>query len=208
MRLKTSFLCGAASAAPLKLNKTLNKGLAHYSGMKNADAQGGGMHAEPVNWAKVVWETLVTLSLIAIIILLIIEFFFHPDEKLLEKMHIVDIFALSFLFVELAYDFYRAENKVKFVKKEWLLILSFLPFGMMLRVAQLFRSTRVIKLLSTVWARVATLFRFEQTSVKTAQSAVHATKVGRVIRPAAQVFGRGGKAKEQAKAKEKGEKKK
>ncbi|MBU0662576.1 hypothetical protein KJ891_03865, partial [Candidatus Micrarchaeota archaeon] len=100
-----------------------------------------GMQTAPVNWAKVVWETLVTLSLIAIVILLIMEFFFHPDEKLLEKMHIVDIFALSFLFVELAYDFYRAEDKVKFVKKEWLLIISFLPFGMLLRVAQLFRST-------------------------------------------------------------------
>lgn len=160
-----------------------------------------GMQTAPVNWAKVVWETLVTLSLIAIVILLIMEFFFHPDEKLLEKMHIVDIFALSFLFVELAYDFYRAEDKVKFVKKEWLLIISFLPFGMLLRVAQLFRSTRVITLLGGLWARVAVFFRFEQTSVKTAQGAVHATKVGRVIRPVAQVFDRGGKAKEKEKKK-------
>lgn len=136
--------------------------------------------------AKMIWDTLITLSLIIIIIALIVEFFFHPDHHTLELIHTLDVIALSFLFVELVYDFHKAEDKKKFLMREWLLIISFLPFGTILRLTRVFKASRVVKLLSSVWARVAKLFRLEQAGVKTAQSTVHATKITKALRPAAQ----------------------
>jgi hypothetical protein len=142
------------------------------------------------NWAKLLWDLLLTLSLIFIIVALIVEFFFHLDEKTLKLVHDIDIFALSFLFVELAYDFYKAEDKKKFVTKEWLLILSFLPFGTIFRIGRIFKASRVVKFLSGAWARILRLVRLESVGLKTAQSAVHVSKVSRVMRPIAEIFRR------------------
>ena len=117
--------------------------------------------------AKMIWDTLITISLVIIIVALIIEFFFHPDVHTLELLHTLDVIALSFLFVELVYDFYNAEDKKKFVTKEWLLILSFMPFGTVLRFSRILRLSKVLK-------------------IESIQSLVHATKITRVTRPVAQ----------------------
>ena len=140
------------------------------------------------NFAKNTWDLLLTLSLIFIILALILEFFFRPDKKTLELVHTIDIFALSFLFVELAYDFYKAEDKKKFVTKEWLLILSFLPFGTIFRLGRIFKGTRAIKTLSNIWARLAGLLKLESVGVKTAQSTVHVTRASRILRPIAEIL--------------------
>tara|TARA_Y100000310_G_scaffold345828_1_gene470719 strand:+ start:10389 stop:10940 length:552 start_codon:yes stop_codon:yes gene_type:complete len=141
-----------------------------------------------VNWAKNLWDLLLTLSLIFIIVALIAEFFFHLDEKTLKLIHDIDVFALSFLFVELAYDFHKAEDKKKFVTKEWLLILSFLPFGTIFRLGRVFKASRVVKFASSAWTRILRLIRLESVGVKTAQSTVHASKVSRIMRPIAEIF--------------------
>lgn len=141
-------------------------------------------------WLKMLWDTLISVSLAIIVIALIVEFFFHPGPQTLELIHTLDVIALSFLFTELVYDFYKAENKQKFVTKEWLLIISFLPFGTILRLTRIFRASRVIKFLSRVWARITRVFRAEVVGVKGVQAAVHVSKVapkaGKAIRPIAQ----------------------
>lgn len=140
------------------------------------------------NIPKLVWDSLISFSLVFIIISLIIEFFFHPEKQVLELLHTIDIFAVSFLLVELAYDFYKAEDKKKFVKKEWILILSFLPFGTIFRLGRIFRSSRLIGYMSKIWGRLSKFLRIEKVGIKTAQSAVHASKVGRITRPIAQII--------------------
>lgn len=140
------------------------------------------------NIAKNLWDLLLTLSLIFIILALILEFFFHPDKKTLELIHTIDIFALSFLFVELVYDFHKAEDKKKFVTKEWLLILSFLPFGTVFRLGRIFKASRVVKFLSGSWARILRLVRLESVGVKTAQSTVHVARASRIMRPIAEIL--------------------
>jgi len=140
------------------------------------------------SWAKNLWDLLLTLSLIFIIVALVVEFFFHVDGKTLKLIHDIDVFALSFLFVELAYDFYRAEDKKKFVTKEWLLILSFLPFGTIFRIGRAFKASRVIKFLSGTWAGILRLLRLESIGLKTAQSAVHISRTSRIMRPIAQIL--------------------
>ncbi|MCK4883384.1 MAG: hypothetical protein KAS30_00805, partial [Candidatus Diapherotrites archaeon] len=109
-------------------------------------------------------------------------------EKTLKLIHNIDVFALSFLFVELAYDFYKAEDKKKFVTKEWLLILSFLPFGTIFRIGRIFKASRAAKVLSSVWARVLGLLKLESIGLKTAQSTVHISKASRIMRPIAEVL--------------------
>ncbi len=143
--------------------------------------------------AKLLWDTLITMSLIVIIYALLAEFFFHPPEYELELLHNLEIVALSFLFVELAYDFYKAKDKKNFVRREWLLIISFLPFGTIFRLMRFVRASRVVQALSSATGRLARALRIESVGVKSAQGAVHASKVGRflpklgrAIRPIAQ----------------------
>ncbi|MFH1239701.1 MAG: hypothetical protein V1672_00625 [Candidatus Diapherotrites archaeon] len=140
------------------------------------------------SWAKNLWDLVLLLSLIFIIVALVVEFFFHVDEKTLKLIHNIDVLALSFLFVELAYDFYRAEDKKKFVTKEWLLILSFLPFGTIFRIGRIFKASRVVTFLSSAGTRIVRLLRLESVGLKTAQSTVHISRASRIMRPIAQIL--------------------
>lgn len=138
------------------------------------------------NWAKLLWDTLVTISLVVIVVALIIEFLMHPSPRTLEIVHAIDTVALVFLFVDLLHEFYLAEDKKNFVTREWLLIISFLPFGTIFRLGSIFRASRVVKAVSSVWASFLKLIRLEGVGVKAAQSAVHATKLSKLLRPVAQ----------------------
>ncbi|MBU0635925.1 hypothetical protein KKE06_02775 [Candidatus Micrarchaeota archaeon] len=140
------------------------------------------------NWAKNLWNLILTLSLIFIILALLIEFFFQVDEKTLWLIHIIDIFALSFLFMELVYDFYRVEDKKKFVTKEWLLILSFLPFGAIFRVGRVLKASRAVKFLSGAGTRILRFLRLESIGLKAAQSTVHISRASRILRPIAEIL--------------------
>lgn len=156
-----------------------------------------------MNYAKWLWDTLTGISLIVIIIALVIEFFFHPDKHTMEIVHMFDITALSFLFVELVNDFNHAENKRKFVTREWLLIISFLPLGTMIRAGRVFQGSRAVVFASRIWGRLAELLRIEGVGVKTTQSLIHASKIGRVLRPVAEILSLKNKQAEELRARRK-----
>ncbi|PIN85535.1 MAG: hypothetical protein COV47_01635 [Candidatus Diapherotrites archaeon CG11_big_fil_rev_8_21_14_0_20_37_9] len=156
-----------------------------------------------VSWTKNIWDLLITLSLLIIVITLITEFFIHLDKDTMELLHTTEIFALSFLFMELAHDFYLAEDKKKFVAKEWLRIISFIPFATVFRFALFARTTKVMQFLGSLWLRVKVFLRIESVTAKTGQSVVHASKATRIMRPVAQFFSKKEEYVENARKKKK-----
>lgn len=139
---------------------------------------------------KSLWDFLVLVSIVVIIAALIIEFFFHPKKETLELIHKIDIIALAILFIDLAYLFYKAKDKKKFFKEEWLLIISFLPFASIFRLFRFLRATRVVQGLSSIGSRILRFLRIEGLGLKISQTIVHALKGIRFLRPIAQFFSR------------------
>ncbi len=140
------------------------------------------------HWLSFVWKALISFSILIIIITLFFEFFLHVSSENIELIRNAEIFALSFLFVELLYNFISADNKREFVKKEWLLILSFLPFGAIFRFLRVVKTTKVFVFLSGIWLKLVRFLKLESLSVKTAQSVVHSTKAVKAVRPIAQII--------------------
>ncbi len=142
------------------------------------------------NLLKSLWDFLILASIIFIIFALIIEFFFHPKKETLELIHKIDIIALAILFIDLAYLFYKAKDKKNFIKEEWLLIISFLPFGAIFRFFRFLRATRIFQGAASISSRVLRLLRIEGIALKISQTLIHALKGIRFIRPIAQIFSR------------------
>lgn len=139
---------------------------------------------------KGLWDFLVLVSIVVIVAALIIEFFFHPKKETLELIHKIDIIALVILFIDLAYLFYKAKDKKKFLQEEWLLIISFLPFASIFRFFRFLRATRIVQGLSSIGSRILRFLRIEGLGLKISQTIVHALKGIRFLRPIAQFFSR------------------
>jgi len=76
------------------------------------------------------WKVIVFNATLVIFITLIIELFFRHSisEESLFWVEVIDIIAVIILGVDLANHYFKAKRKEDFVKENWLLILSFIPY--------------------------------------------------------------------------------
>lgn len=82
------------------------------------------------------WKAIALISLFVILAALLAELFLHLSEEQEQLLLTIELIALLILFLDLAIHFYRAKHKKKFLKENWLMVLSFLPFGSIFRIAR------------------------------------------------------------------------
>ncbi len=79
------------------------------------------------------WKAIAIVALFAILITFLAEFFLHPTEEQRHWLEIIDLAAVAMLAVELIIHYVESKHKKHFFRKNWLLIVSFLPMGSLLR---------------------------------------------------------------------------
>jgi len=94
--------------------------------------------------------------------------------EFMDLTHTIDLVAILVLFADLLLQISRAEDKVCYVKENWLLILSFVPFGSSLR---LLNFLKIIKTRGSV-------------ALKAIKIAGHASHITKLLRPIMQLFSR------------------
>ncbi len=75
------------------------------------------------------WRLAVALAMLTILAVFLLEFFYHFEANSLRLLEFLELAALLVLFVDLAVNFSRAENKAKFMRKNWFELLLFVPFA-------------------------------------------------------------------------------
>lgn len=92
------------------------------------------------------WKNILVLALIVIFLTIVVDLilvrFIHLDEELLHMIELIDYGAIAIMALDVLYHLYKAEDKVKYLTQNPLLILSFLPY---LSVFRLFRFLIVLK---------------------------------------------------------------
>jgi len=84
---------------------------------------------------------------IYVILALLVETFFGLDSEIAKVLDITDFgICLIFLF-DFSVRFYKAENKLNFMKWGWIDLISSIPMVSYLRVGRAFRIIRIIRLL-------------------------------------------------------------
>lgn len=90
------------------------------------------------------WRILVGLSILTVMLVLAVEFFYELDGTLKTVLEFAELGALLVLFVDLAVNFSRAESKMKFLKQYWFEILLFLPFTAVFRAFRAYEMFQVM----------------------------------------------------------------
>ena len=117
-----------------------------------------------------IWKNLTIAALFAILFTLAIDLFVPLGEETASAIQAIDFAAIIVLFIDFAWNLAKAKNWLYYLKKNWLLGLSFLPFGASIRLA------------SRLNAFKALLSRGEQAG-KAVKIAAHSTRLMRIIRP-------------------------
>lgn len=76
--------------------------------------------------------------MIALLVVMLAEALFKVEGFNLKVLEFLELSALLVLFVDLAVNFSRAESKLKFIRKNWLEILLFMPFAFTFRALRVF----------------------------------------------------------------------
>ena len=122
-------------------------------------------------WFERILKPLVTLSILILIATLVYEFgmplFTGPlSEKEIHLLHDIEMVAIVILAVEIAIALWKAENMVKYLYENWLMIVSLIPFASSVRLLRFLKIVRtqggvVLKLIK-IWfhgSRVIRLIR-------------------------------------------------
>ncbi len=105
------------------------------------------------------WSWTVALSLIALVIVTLLEFGpllfgWHALSPARERLvSQVDLSALFVLFLEVFAQFRAAKNKLLFLRTHWLLILAILPLGVLIRASRVLEGLSAIRALQ-VWGKL------------------------------------------------------
>ena len=114
------------------------------------------------------FEFFKTISLISVILLaflLVIElgfpFFARPfSDYELDLLHEIELIAIAILAVEVAVDLYISADRITYLKHNWLLILSLLPFASSVRIFRAAQSSRLA-------ARIGNILKIARTEGST-----------------------------------------
>ncbi len=91
-------------------------------------------------------DIFIAFCVVAAATIFVIELFFHPQETTLHTLHRLDAWLIGIFVADLGYTFVRVFDKRKFIRKNWLLILSFLPIVRMAKMMELGRCLEVFRL--------------------------------------------------------------
>ena len=79
------------------------------------------------------WKPISLIAVFIIAVTFVSEFFIHWTEDQRHWLEIIDLLAVAILAIEFAMHLSLAEKKERYIKENWLLATSFLPFGYILR---------------------------------------------------------------------------
>lgn len=86
------------------------------------------------------WKVIAILALFFILFTFLAEIFLHLEEGQRHLLELLDLVAIGVLVIDLGIHYSESKQKKGFVKRNWLLILSFLPFGSILRFVKTIKS--------------------------------------------------------------------
>ncbi|MFH1470209.1 MAG: hypothetical protein ABIF01_00510 [Candidatus Micrarchaeota archaeon] len=90
------------------------------------------------------WRATVALAMVSILAVFGLEIFYHPGKDALLALEFIELAALLVLFVDLAVNFSRAENKSKFIRKNWFELFLFVPFAVTFEAFRAFELFQVM----------------------------------------------------------------
>ncbi|MFH0817443.1 MAG: hypothetical protein V1909_02300 [Candidatus Micrarchaeota archaeon] len=90
------------------------------------------------------WRLTVGLSMCALLTVLLLELAYKTEGPSLYALEYIELSALLVLFVDLAVNFSRAGNKMKFVRKNWFELFLFVPFAFTFRALRAFELFEVM----------------------------------------------------------------
>lgn len=94
------------------------------------------------------WKPISLIAIIVIAVTFASEFFIHWTEGQRHLIELIDLAAIVVLAIEFVLHFTLAEKKEKYLKENWLLATSFLPFGYILRAL---KAVKVFGRLIATW---------------------------------------------------------
>lgn len=100
---------------------------------------------DPLNYAVVVFSIIAIASLIA-------DTFYSLPLEISVVIHYIDYFISIFFLVEFSIRFYKADNKIIFMKWGWIDLISSIPSFDILRFGRLFRLIRLLRIIKSLKA--------------------------------------------------------
>ncbi|MFH1448216.1 MAG: hypothetical protein ABIG39_05095 [Candidatus Micrarchaeota archaeon] len=74
------------------------------------------------------WRFVVVSSLVAMTLVLFIELIYHPVGRMHQILGFIEIAGISVIFIDLAVNFSRTDNKNLFLRQNWFELTLFIPF--------------------------------------------------------------------------------
>ena len=121
------------------------------------------------------WKFIAFASLVVIFVIMIIDVFFaafFPKEELI-IMDIIEYIAVGVLGLDLIQQYMKARNKPKFMQKNWIFILTFIPYLIFVKVAGILM---IIKTVIHFVARAGKLVLHTKSIKKQAKNLYESTK--------------------------------
>jgi predicted histidine transporter YuiF (NhaC family) len=90
------------------------------------------------------WRIAVFLAMVAIVVSFLVQLLLPGEAELRGIAGMAELVGLIMLFTDLTVNFSRAENKVRFLKKNWFELLLFVPFSF---VFEAFRTYEILEVM-------------------------------------------------------------